>query len=398
MNDSKLTYSKAIDLLKNGLLKEGFVAALDQQDNYQRVWARDGIITGLSALLTDDPTLIEGMKRTLISLKQHQHAKGMVPSNVSFDAAGKATAVSYGTLTGKVDTALWFIIGVLIYVRKTGDQDFLKEMLPAVERILELLLFWEFNGRGFLYVPQGGNWADEYILDGYNLSEQLLYYWALYEAAVIDKKYRVKANKLKELIKINYWPTESNSSKAYHKTAFERQLKKGQNHHWLSGFKPSGYHTFFDCFAHGLSLILLFNTPEQEGKIIETLVKITAELPDSLLPSFWPPVKETDAQWETLQNNWIYQFRNRPGSYQNGGIWPVFNGLFIAGLYRSGHKGLADKIKEALLKTTALQNNQFVFYEYIDAFSWKPGGAKNQLWSAAGVIFAEKAAQNVFIV
>lgn len=398
MEEAKNIYSKALDLLKNGLLSEGFVAALDQQANYRRVWARDSIITGLSALLTDDTILIEGMKKTLISLKQHQHANGMIPSNVSFDAEGNVTMVSYGTLTGKVDTNLWFIIGVLVYVRKTGDLNFMKEMLHAIENVFELLLSWEFNGRGLLYVPQGGNWADEYILEGFNLSEQLLYYWALSEAAVLDGKYLTKAKRLKDLIEINYWPAESNRSKAYHKTAFERQLGKGQTRHWLPGFKPAGYQTFFDCFAHALSFVLQFNSSEQEGKIIETLVRTTAETSDSLLPSFWPPIREKDAQWETLQTNWIYKFRNQPGAYQNGGIWPIFNGLLIAGLYRSGHQGMANKMKDALFLATALPENQFGFYEYIDAFSWKPGGAKHQMWSAAGVIFAEKAAQNVFIV
>ncbi len=98
-----------------------------------------------------------------------------------------------------------------------------------------------------------------------------------------------------------------------------------------------------------------------------------------------------------MQSNWIYKFRNRPGAYQNEGIWPVFNGILIVDLYCSGHKTLADKMKEALFRAASLPENQFGFYEYIDAFSWEPEGAKHQLWSE-GVIFAEKAAQNVFIV
>jgi hypothetical protein len=33
---------------------------------------------------------------------------------------------------------------------------------------------WEFNNKGLLYVPLSGNWADEYITDGYVLYDQLL--------------------------------------------------------------------------------------------------------------------------------------------------------------------------------------------------------------------------------
>ncbi len=86
------------------------------------------------------------------------------------------------------------------------------------------------------------------------------------------------------------------------------------------------------------------------------LANTTSGLPDLLLPSFWPP-----------------------------------------DLYCSGHKTLAGKMKEAICGAAALPENHFGFYEYIDVFSWEPEGAKHQLWSE-GVIFVEKAAQNVFIV
>ncbi len=390
-------YSRAIDLLKNGLLKQGYIASLDNLANYNRLWARDSIITGLSALLTDDRELIEGMKNTLMSLKQHQHTNGMIPSNLSLDTKGNITAVSFGTLTGKVDTVLWFVIGVLIYYRKTGDQDFIKEMQSSVEKAFHLLLSWEFNDRGLLYIPQGGNWADEFILEGYNLSEQLLYYWALNEAVIIHEDYLTKAKKLKEIIKINYWPAESNRQAAYHKTAFERQIKR-EVHYWLPGFRPAGYYSFFDCFAQALSFLLAINSSYQQKEIVNSMNQILSETVGSLLPSFWPVIREKDTQWVSLQNNWRYEFRNRPGAYQNGGVWPVFNGLLIAGLYRSGQQAMAGKQKEALYQAVTLPEQQFGFYEYIDAFSREPGGSKYQLWSAAGVIFAEKATQNIFLV
>jgi hypothetical protein len=44
-----------------------------------------------------------------------------------------------------------------------------------------------------------------------------------------------------------------------------------------------------------------------------------------------------------------------------------------------------------------LPEGQYGFYEYIDSINWHPGGVKHQLWSAAGLILAEKAAQNIFI-
>lgn len=393
------TYKKAVELLKSGLTSGGYVASLDAKANYRRIWARDGVITGLAALLTGEEDMIVGFKSTLLTLQKHQHKSGMIPSNVAVDDTGKVTSVSYGTLAGKVDTALWFALGVLIYARKTGDRDFLNRMQPSVEQVFSLLLSWEFNARGLLYVPKGGNWADEFVLEGYNLSEQLLYYWALKEAVLVDDTFLEKAEKLKEIIRVNFWPEVGNESKAYHATAFAKQIKKGPVRHWMAGFNPGGYLEYYDCFAHALTFILQLNTQTQRDTIISSQKQIVSELPNALLPSFWPVIREEDSIfWKALQSNWLYEFRNDPGQYQNGGVWPVFNGLLAAGLYRSGEHKAAGSINKALNHLVSLPEQHYGFYEYAGAFNGKPGGAIHQLWSAAGVIVAEKAAQDIYIV
>ncbi|MBN2616044.1 MAG: hypothetical protein JXR71_10170 [Bacteroidales bacterium] len=399
MAKESVTYKKAVALLKLGLTSDGYVASLDTRANYRRIWARDGVITGLASLLTGDVELMDGLKNTLVTLQKHQHQSGMIPSNVAMNDSGQVTSISYGTLTGKVDTALWFVLGVLIYVKHTGDREFLNRMKPSVEQVFSMLTTWEFNGRGLLYVPKGGNWADEFVLEGYNLSEQLLYYWALNEAKLLDETYQVKAERLKERIQINYWPEARNRSKAYHATAFAKQVKKGPVGHWMAGFNPGGYLDYYDCFAHALTLMLQLNTPSQQEKIIDSQNQIVAALPDVLLPSFWPVIREENSIfWQTLQSNWLFEFRNYPGHYQNGGVWPVFNGMLAAGLYRSGALNEAVTLSEALNKMVSVPEQRYGFYEYAGVFNGKPGGTRHQLWSAAGVIFAEKAAQDIFIV
>ena len=398
MNSTE-TYHKGVELLRQGLTSNGFVASTGVRANYHRIWARDSVITGLSALLTDEKELIEGMRKTLIALKTNQHSHGMIPSNMEIDVRGKVKKVSYGTLTGKVDAGLWFVIGVFLYFKKTNDRSFIKEMQQTIRKIFKMLAIWEFNGRGLLYIPQGGNWADEFVLEGYNLTEQLLYYWALEEASQVydSKLYAEKARRLKDLIMVNYWPSEINKEKAYHKTAFAHQLEFGITNHWMAGFKPSGYFTYFDCLAHALTFILGINQPSQKQKITTLIETIASGLKDFLVPAFWPVIKSKDAEWSTLQNNRTYQFRNRPGEYQNGGAWPVLNGLLIAGLYKSNERELADKLRQALYRAVEMPDNQYGFYEYLNINNWSSGGMKHQLWSAAGVIFAENAAQNIFL-
>ncbi len=398
MNGTK-AYYKGVVLLRRGITSNGFVASTGFRANYHRIWTRDSVITGLSALLTDEKELIEGMRKSLIALKTNQHSYGMIPSNMEIDSRDKIKNVSFGTLTGKVDASLWFVIGTFLYFNKTKDRDFLNEMQHAIGKVFKILAIWEFNGRGLLYIPQGGNWADEFVLEGYNFTEQLLYYWALEEASKVygSELYAEKARKLRELIVVNYWPSEKNKRKAYHKTAFVHHLESGTTNHWMAGFKPAGYFTYFDCLAHALTFILGINDTSQKQKITTLIETIASGLKDFLVPAFWPVIKNGDAEWRILHNNWTYQFRNRPGEYQNGGIWPVFNGLMIAGLYKSNEKELADKLKRALYRAVEMPDNQYGFYEYLNANNWSADGMKHQLWSAAGVIFAEKAAQNIFL-
>jgi hypothetical protein len=49
----------------------------------------------------------------------------------------------------------------------------------SAERAVHCLGAIEYNGRHLMYVPTGGNWADEYIFEGYILYDQVLRAWAL---------------------------------------------------------------------------------------------------------------------------------------------------------------------------------------------------------------------------
>lgn len=100
--------------------KNGFLASAEAISNYKRVWARDGVICGLAALLDGDEKLISIFKNTLTTLANHQHELGHIPSNVYFKE-NKQTQVSFGGLAGRVDTISWFIIGVCNYTNSTKD-------------------------------------------------------------------------------------------------------------------------------------------------------------------------------------------------------------------------------------------------------------------------------------
>jgi len=125
---NNIAYQKAIDLLHEVASPNGFLASAENTTNYKRVWTRDGVICGISALASGDEKLIEAFKNTLKTLAKHQHIVGTIPSNVLIKD-GKSE-VSYGGLAGRVDAVTWFVIGVCQYAFYTNDLAFLKNTNP----------------------------------------------------------------------------------------------------------------------------------------------------------------------------------------------------------------------------------------------------------------------------
>ena len=113
--DSQKAVSQAQALLKKCTTAHGFLASPTENDNYRRIWGRDGIIIGLAALMTGDDDMITALGDTLETLAEHQGPHGEIPSNVDVNSG----RVSYGGMTGRVDADLWFVIGCGEYWQAT---------------------------------------------------------------------------------------------------------------------------------------------------------------------------------------------------------------------------------------------------------------------------------------
>lgn len=140
---SNVSYHKAIALLHQVSTKNGFLASAENTSNYQRVWARDGVICGLAALASADEKLIATFKNTLETLADNQHEIGTIPSNVLISE--DKTEVSYGGLAGRVDAVTWFIIGICQYATCQNEPEFVAKYKTHIEKALTLLNAWEYK-------------------------------------------------------------------------------------------------------------------------------------------------------------------------------------------------------------------------------------------------------------
>ena len=386
---TNLNYIKAIELLQKVSSSEGFLASTQNTSNYKRVWARDGVICGLAALASGDEDLIHTFRKTLETLAQNQHLNGTIPSNVM--TYGAEIEVSYGGLAGRVDAVTWFIIGICQYAYYKKDISFVAKYHAKIEKCLKLMEAWEFNNKHLMYVPLSGNWADEYIIDGYVLYDQLLRIWALksYNHFANEKAIAIKIQKITEQIEINFTPNSVG------KKLHERAYNKANIQEFMPcSFSPAGYKSQFDAFANALFLMLNIGNKKFQDSILNHFQNLQKTMPLQLIPAFWPPIEENDDDWNLLKNNCKYEFRNFPNEFHNGGSWSMVNGFYGLALLSKQKKHEAIALLDAINSANAIDD--FSFYENFNSQTKKPNGVPFCAWSAAATIMLHQSINTNF--
>lgn len=378
---------KAISLLHECATDAGFTASPQVHDNYCRVWSRDSMLAGLASFIVGDTKGIDTLKRSVLSLGKHQSNTGQIPSNISIDGS----IVSYGSLAGRIDATTWWIIGACWSIQRNS---YLKQELePKIQRALHLLDCWEMNDKGLIYTPLGGNWADEYISQGYVLYDQLLRLWALRAYFQISKEesFREKAERLQNLLELNYSFTKEKTEQHYHPVAYEKAFEKLP--YWAMSFSPAGYDKRWDMAANAFALLLQLNQEPQETE--NYLLNIIKENGNAMLPVFFPVIEREDVEWNLLKNNFLYTFKNEPNHFHNGGSWPVFLGLLSLGFRVNERNVVPQLILNQMHDLFENHDESVHFSEYWNNKTMLPGGVAKLGFSAAGYLMLSAHSENV---
>ncbi len=373
---------QAFQVLKNSSTAAGFLATATGDENYNRVWSRDSAITALAILLHEREELYPSVKASILTLAQQQNDQGLIPSNVAV-AATENASVSYGTLVGRVDAQTWWLIQTCLYLSKTQDLELKTKLKAPAFQVLNLLDAWEFNARHLVYTPLGGNWADEYILSGYTLYDNLLRYWALKLCSSCWPEVQQLQQKIllvRNAIEHNFCSTKPTSEQTLHPRIFQT-LQKQQIPFLPACFDAAQYTLQWDAAANGLALLLGFEIPGLTAYI----KKFESEQQQIFIPSFWPVIQKQDAAWALLENQYNYSFKNEPYQFHNGGSWTVMSGILAMGLQKQSTE-LARQIAQSYEQFLE-QTDTFHFSEYISTNDFKPGGKQQMCFSASGYLF-----------
>jgi hypothetical protein len=366
---------------------DGIKASLSDEGNYSAVFTRDAVMAGIVGLLLNDEKIIKSLVASLENLRKYQGPGGQIASNYRLDT--NPPHISFGTLSPKVDSSTWYLIGVSLCIKKgilkRGDWE---DSIHLVIQSLELL---EYNNKHLIYIPQGGNWADEYLYDGYVLYDQVLRYWGTALAGQVFEQaaWSLKAQQILDTILDTYKP-DGSSSKPYHSVAYQR-AQQTNFPYYLASLKPSGYNHTFDLAAN--ALLALVSPKAQAAKLaqyIEQTFLQEAKLP----PVFYPIIDEHHPAWPELSTYFLYVFKNKPHHYHNGGIWWIWLGwLALAFKAHQLDKPLNQLIDLSLAKT--LSQGDFAFHEYLASDTYLADGTKNMAYTASGLLMLQIAKDKI---
>lgn len=162
--------------------------------------------------------------------------------------------------------------------------------------------------------------------------------------------------------------------------------------YWMPFFRPSGYGYRFDGLANVMASLLGLSRGSRQSSVDEFIQKVTPdEMP--LLPAFHPVIEPEDKGWDKLQMTFSYSFKNDPYHYQNGGLWPMITGFYIADLARRNKTDTARGYLEGIHRANRLEmdGESWSFPEYVHGKNFTAGGTRHQGWSAAAAVIGSQA-------
>ncbi len=367
----------------------GIKASLSAEANYAAIFTRDAVMAGIVGLLAGDKQIADSFRSTLQHLKELQGKNGQIASNYTI-VDGKVSRVSYGALSPKIDAATWYLTGVGLGVRHGLLQA--AEWTQSVQQVINLLDSLEYNNRHLIYIAEGGNWADEYVYEGYILYDQLLRFWGLQLAGRIwaEPAWQDKAARIADTIFRNYAPGQPEhpeASGAYHPVAYARRPAQHGTYFYTS-FSPGGYNDVFDLAANSLLCLLHPGKPEIRAGL--DWINRHFLLENKLPPAFYPIIRPGHPKWDELSNFYLFSFKNQPGHYHNGGIWLIWLGwLALALRINQHHEGLENLAR--IVESALTQSPDFAFEEYWDGEQSQAGGTRQMAYSATGLLMLRHA-------
>jgi len=393
---------------------------------------RDFVVSALVFLADRQTEIVRNFLEGVLELRTQQRAMagheiepGVMPASfrvVTKEDGTERLLADFGERAigrvAPVDSMMWWTILLGAYVRETGDEELAegREFQRTMHLILELCLKDSFEVFPTILVPDGSFMIDRRMgVYGHPLEIQALFYGVLQTAQdllrptpenlQVTKLALHRQQALRTYVRIFYWLDlgRLNEIHRYNTEEFGTGSVNMLNIYpesipaWVVDWLPenAGYlvgnlgpgRMDFRYFALGNLLSILFGlaTDEQARAIMDLYEARWADLVGAMPAKICYPALQ-GVEWHLITGA---DPKNVPWSYHNGGNWPVLVWALAAAALKTGRQDLARRA----IDTARERLNRDGWPEYYDGRAGHLIGRRanlNQVWSAAGLLFAYK--------
>ena len=340
---------------------------------YPEPYTRDLMFSILGIAVTGNIKLLDSIRKVLETLAKNQTEHGHIPSLVH-DSEDR----------GSSDSTPLFLLGVGIFRKVSGEQEFLHE---AVEKGLTWMEYQSPSDRYLVAQQPTSDWRDEQWVLGYGLFVNTIVYSYLRLLGLDERAENVR----KEMSKFTV------TAGSGHHHVHEGLVVKHKPYYAFWSYKILSSERF-DLLGNSLAILSGIASPTRAGEMISWIEEECASMREKgdlvvdLPPNFFPFVKPEDPEWYER-----YAEYNNPGDYHNGGIWPFVSGFYIAALVAAKKFTLAREKLDVLthfIKISRIEKVEFGFNEWIKAQDGHAMGQDWQTWSAALYLYAAKCVED----
>jgi len=336
---------------------------------YPEPYTRDLMFSIFGIAVSENQKLLESIRKVLETLAKNQTERGHIPSLVH-DKEDR----------GSSDSTPLFLMGVGIFRKVSGENDFLKD---PVEKSLNWMEYQSPSDRYLVAQQPTSDWRDEQWVTGYGLFVNTLVYSYLRLLGKNDKADRMHSEMSRFTI----------TGGTMHRHVHEGLVMKHKPYYAFWSYKIHSSERF-DLLGNSLAILSGIASHSRAEEMISWIedecaaLRNIGELAVDLPPNFFPYIKPEDPDWHPR-----YEIYNKPGEYHNGGIWPFVCGFYVAALVAAKKYTLAREKLVSLTHLIKISNSakvDFGFNEWIKAQNGFPMGQDWQTWSAALYLYAVK--------
>ena len=334
---------------------------------YPEPYTRDLMISALGILAAGDGGLVRQLRRVLQALADSQTRLGHV-SGLAHDPED----------LGASDTTPWFLVGVALFRRVTGEAGFLER---AVRKALRWMEYQSPEDRVIVAQEPTSDWRDEQWVPGFGLYVNTVLYGALRLHGCHER-----ADTLGEMMNRFVVLAEGR-----HRHVHEGLVVRHKPYYALWSYKHYGSERF-DLLGNSLAVLLGVASLSRSKALVSWVEAECAamgqkgELAVDLPPVLFPFVRPEHPDWRPR-----YETYGLPGEYHNGGIWPFVCGFYVAACVAAGRPRVAERklaVLTRLVQPARREGLEFGFNEWFRAQDGTPRGQDWQTWSAAMYLYA----------